>query len=114
MPTSTATSPTAKVTLPHQSILDGRRTPVSRSLRYAHTVPKSPTGTEIRNTRRHETGPRRPPRMSPMKDPAMAATVLMPKASPRWFSGKASVRMALEFANSNAPPTPCSTRITTM
>ena len=30
----------------------------------------------------------------------------IPSASPRWSSGKASVMMAAEFANSRAPPTP--------
>ncbi len=39
----------------------------------------------------------------------MAATPLMPMALPRSFAGKASVRMALELANRNAPPTPWKT-----
>ena len=34
-----------------------------------------------------------------------------PRASPRWSCGKASVRIALEFAKISAPPTPCPTRI---
>ena len=46
-----------------------------------------------------------------MNDPAMAATWFRPRASPRSFAGKASVRMALELAISIAPPTPCMTRI---
>ncbi len=46
-----------------------------------------------------------------MNEPEIAATPLMPSASPRWFSGKASVRIALELANSIAPPTPWPTRI---
>ena len=41
----------------------------------------------------------------------MAATELMPMARPRWSSGKASVRMALELASKMAPPTPWATRI---
>jgi hypothetical protein len=47
---------------------------------------------------------------SPMNDPAVAATAFMPSAMPRWVAGKASVRIAAEFANIIAPPTPCSTR----
>jgi hypothetical protein len=46
---------------------------------------------------------------SPMNDPAVAATELIPSAMPRWVAGKASVRVAEEFANIIAPPTPCST-----
>ena len=36
----------------------------------------------------------------------------MPSASPRWVAGKASVRIAVEFAVSMAPPTPCTMRST--
>ncbi len=39
-----------------------------------------------------------------MNEPAMPATWLMPSAMPRWLAGKASVRMAGEFAISMAPP----------
>jgi len=46
-----------------------------------------------------------------MNEPAIAATPLMPSARPRWFGGKASVRIALEFANSMAPPMPWTTRM---
>ena len=104
--------PTAKVMLPHQSSRAFWRTPVSCSLRYAQTVPNSPNGTETRNTRCQLTGASRPPTTSPMNEPEMAATALMPSASPRWCSGKASVRIAEELANNRAPPTPCSTRMT--
>jgi hypothetical protein len=48
---------------------------------------------------------------SPMNEPAIAATPLMPSARPRWWTGKASVRIALEFANSIAPPMPWTTRM---
>jgi hypothetical protein len=41
-----------------------------------------------------------------MNAPAMAATLLMPRPSPRWWAGKASVMMAEELAKSIAPPTP--------
>ncbi|SBW28829.1 hypothetical protein FDG2_6054 [Candidatus Protofrankia californiensis] len=45
-----------------------------------------------------------------MNVPAMPATTLMPSASPRCWTGKASVRIAVEFAKRNAPPTPCTIR----
>ena len=48
----------------------------------------------------------------PMKDPAMAAVLLMPSPSPRWWAGKASVMMAEELAKSMAPPTPWPMRMT--
>ena len=35
---------------------------------------------------------------------------LMPRAVPRWLAGKASVRIAVELANRNAPPMPCTIR----
>ena len=46
-----------------------------------------------------------------MNAPAIAATLLMPSARPRWFCGKASVRIGAEFAMRNAPPMPWPTRI---
>ena len=45
-----------------------------------------------------------------MNEPAMAAIELMPSAVPRWVAGNASVRMAVELANRNAPPMPCTIR----
>ncbi len=47
-----------------------------------------------------------------MNEPAMAATWFRPRARPRWWVGKASVRMAPELAISIAPPTPCRIRMT--
>ena len=41
----------------------------------------------------------------------MPATWFRPSARPRWWVGKASVRMALELAISMAPPTPWAIRI---
>jgi hypothetical protein len=41
-----------------------------------------------------------------MNEPAIAAIEFTPSASPRWCGGKASVRIALEFAKISAPPTP--------
>jgi hypothetical protein len=76
-------------------------------------VAKSPIGTETKKMRRHWIGARTPPRMRPMKLPLMPATWLMPRAMPRWSSGKASVRMAEELAMRKAAPTPWNTRITT-
>jgi hypothetical protein len=46
-----------------------------------------------------------------MNEPLTAAMPLMPMALPRSSSGKASVRIALEFAKSSAPPTPWNTRM---
>ena len=48
--------------------------------------------------------------MRPMKVPARAATWLMPSARPRCSTGNASVMMAVELANSMAPPTPWTSR----
>ena len=45
-----------------------------------------------------------------MNDPAMAAIELRPSAVPRRLLGNASVRMAVELANRNAPPMPCTMR----
>ena len=57
-------------------------------------------------------GARTPPRTNPMNMPPMAAAWLMPMAVPRCPRGKASVRMAPEFAISIAAPTPWKIRIT--
>jgi len=73
-------------------------------------VPNAPIGAETRNTRCQSTGPSRPPSSSPTNEPAIAAIELMPSAVPRWLAGKASVRIAVELANRNAPPMPCTTR----
>ena len=43
---------------------------------------------------------------SPRNDPAIAETWLIPRAMPRWRAGNASVRIAVAFANSIAPPMP--------
>ena len=72
----------------------------------------TPKGTEIKKTRCHSTGASSPPRISPMKEPATAATLLMPSPRPRLSAGKASVMIADELAKSMAPPTPCPTRMT--
>ena len=45
-----------------------------------------------------------------MNEPAIAATWLMPSAMPRWLAGNASVRIAVELANSIAPPMAWTTR----
>ena len=110
MPTRIAISPAANKILPHQSIRACLRTPMSRSMKYAHTVPNSPIGAETRNTRCQLIGPSTPPSSSPRNEPAMAAIELMPSAVPRWLAGKASVRIAVELANRNAPPMPCTIR----
>ena len=110
MPTRIAISPAANKTLPHQSIRACLRTPMSLSMKYAQMVPNSPIGAETRKTRCQLTGPSTPPSSSPRNEPAMAAIELMPSAVPRWLAGKASVRIAVELANRNAPPMPCTTR----
>ena len=45
-----------------------------------------------------------------MNEPAIAAIALMPSAVPRRVAGNASVMIAVELANSNAPPTPWAMR----
>ena len=110
MPTRIAIRPAANKMLPHQSIRACLRIPMSCSMKYAHTVPNAPIGADTRNTRCQFTGPRSPPSSSPRNEPAMAAIELMPSAVPRWLAGKASVRIAVELANRNAPPMPCTTR----
>ena len=96
--------------LPHQSTLERLWTPISRSFRYAHTVPNRPTGTEIRNTSRQLIGASRPPSTSPMNIPETPTMLLMPSAIPRWCWGKASVMMAAALAIRQAPPMPWTMR----
>jgi hypothetical protein len=74
-------------------------------------VPSTPAGTDTRNTSRHEIGPRIPPSTRPMNAPAIAATALIPSASPRSSCGKASVMIAEELPIRSAPPTPWPIRI---
>ena len=53
MPIKRIVSPITKVTLPQTSIFRARLgSGVSLSFRYAHTVPRMPTGTLTRNTYR--------------------------------------------------------------
>ena len=82
------TSPTPKVTLPHQSMRASLRVPTSRSLRYAQTVPNTPIGTLIQNTARQSTSARMPPTTRPMNAPAMPAITLTPIAKPRCVGGE--------------------------
>ncbi len=72
----------------------------------------SPIGTDTRKINRQLIGAKRPPRTSPMKVPLVANTPLIPSAMPRWLAGNASVRIALELANTMAPPTPWKIRTT--
>ena len=113
MPTMIAIKPRAKVMLPGQSMFVSMRRGISLSLRYAHTVPKRPIGTETTKMSRHWMGARSPPSTRPMNEPLIPAIWLMPSAMPRWSSGKASVRMAEEFAMRIAAPTPWKIRMTT-
>ena len=75
-------------------------------------MPNRPNGTDTRNTSRHCTGASTPPSSRPRNEPLTAAMPLMPMALPRSSGGNASVRMAVELANRNAPPTPWKTRMT--
>ncbi len=110
MAASTAVRPTANSPFPHQSMRAGRRWLVSRRLLYDQIVPNKPIGTDTKNTSRQSISESRPPAIRPMNEPAMAATWLMPIAMPRRSAGNASVRIAVEFANSIAAPTPCTNR----
>ena len=98
--------------LPHQSTLARLGVLRSSSLRYAHTVPKRPTGTEIRNTSRQSIGARIPPSTRPTNIPLTPTMLLMPSAIPRWFCGNASVMIAAAFASRQAPPSPWTMRNT--
>ena len=73
-------------------------------------MPMMPSGTETMKTARQSMTASRPPRIRPMNEPAIAAIWLMPSAMPRRSAGNASVRIAVEFANSIAAPTPWNTR----
>ena len=74
-------------------------------------MPNSPNGTDTRNTSRHSMGASTPPSIRPRNEPVMAAMPLIPIALPRSSCGKASVRIAVELANRNAPPTPWNIRM---
>ena len=47
-----------------------------------------------------------------MNIPLTPTMLLIPSAMPRWFTGKASVRIAAELARRQAPPIPCTIRNT--
>ena len=96
--------------LPNQSIRAPPRAAVSCSEWYAHTVPTTPIGTLTQKIARQEISESTPPRTRPMNDPAIAAIWLIPSAVPRRSGGKASVRIAVELANSIDPPTACTRR----
>ena len=100
------TRPSAKVMLPHQSTRARFGVLRSSSFRYAHTVPNSPTGTEIRKTSRQSTGASRPPSTRPTNTPLTPTMLLMPSAMPRWLAGNASVMIAAALASRNAAPMP--------
>ena len=104
MDTSSSPQPSAKVRLPHQSIRAGCRAEISRSERYAQTVPRMPKGRFTQNTARQSHADSRPPSTRPMNCPDSAEIWLMPSAMPRWWAGKASVRIAAELAISIEPP----------
>ena len=90
--------PAVKVRLPIQSMRAGCGVPISRRLRYDQIVPITPIGTLTQNTARQSMVASRPPASSPRNCPASAVIWLTPSAIPRWPAGKASVRIAAEFA----------------
>src|SRR6476469_9984100 len=67
-------------------------------------------GTLTQNTERQFHSASSPPRTSPMNEPAIPATMLMPSAMPRCLAGNASVMIAAELAMSIDPPTAWATR----
>ena len=79
-----------------------RLTPRSSSFRYAQSVPATPKGTETRNTSRQSTGAEQAPDDEPEKRPRDRGDVVDPEGEPALIGGKASVRMAAEFAMSIA------------
>ncbi len=96
--TSSTPAPSAKVTLPSQSMRALRVLAISFSDLYAQTVPNKPNGRLIQKTARQSQAESRPPSSRPTNWPEMPATWLMPRAVPRWPSGNASVRIAAELA----------------
>ncbi len=112
MPVSNDVSPSANSTLPGMSSDPGFFVPTSCSDLMDQMVPTMPRGTLTMNTARQSMTASRPPRMRPMNDPAIAAIWLMPSAMPRRCAGNASVRIAVELANSIAAPKPCTNRQT--
>lgn len=69
-------------------------------------VPNKPIGTLTRNTMRQSKTASTPPRVRPIIEPRIAAIWLISNAIPRWCDGKASVRIAVLFANRKLAPTP--------
>src|SRR3977135_2864645 len=110
MATSSAPRPTTNRTFPIQSILARLVVAISRRDLYAQTVPNSPNGTFTQNTRRQSQAASTPPSSSPANFPEIPAIWLTPSAMPRLFAGKASVKIAAEFAISIAPPNACTNR----
>ncbi len=83
---------------------------ISCSTSQAHAEPSRPRGTLNQNTQCHEYATSAPPSTGPITRPTAAIITFVPIASPSWRFGNASVTSAPEFANRNAPPTPCRMR----
>jgi len=107
---SNTVRPTPKVSVPAQSIRPGLRTPSSFSERTLQMVPMMPIGTPTQKMACQWIPASTPPISRPRNEPATAATMLTPRAMPRWLAGNASVRMADDEDMSMAPPTPWTTR----
>ncbi len=75
-----------------------------------HRLPAMPNGTLNQNTQCQLMATSAPPRTGPMTRPTAATIVLVPMARPSCSLGNASVTIAAELANRNAPPTPCRIR----
>ena len=78
----------------------------SRRITQPHKAPASPRGTLNQNTHGQLMATSAPPRTGPMTSPMAATMVLVPMASPSCSLGNASVTMAAELANRNAPLMP--------
>ena len=108
-PTKSEVSPAVKRAAAGRSNDSPAETERSDALRvrYAQRVPNTPTGMLIRKmTRQLVRAMMAAPRMIPRTDPTPQMTAVEPNARPRSPAGKASERMANEFAVRRAAPTP--------
>ena len=85
-----------------------RRPVISRRIENAQTLPIRPNGTLNQKTQCQEMSTSAPPSTGPITRPTAATIVLVPIATPSCSRGNASVTIAAELANRNAPPIPWS------
>ena len=103
-------SPSAKVTLPDQSI--GRRRGSLRSSQL-QVGPDGPEQPDRDRDQEHQSPVDRCQQAAQQQSDEHAADtddVVDPKAIPRWLTGNASVMIAAALASRHAPPMPCTTR----